>query len=316
MKNKSLLAAILVFCVTFSTMLSAQSDTGLGSYLYYQGLINPAAVGSELLPSMNLAVSKKWVGFPGSPTIQSLNGSFRVGKLDFYNPKMFINDSKMKISDRIGIGLTVNNYSSGPFRNQYASGTYAYHIPLGSSVLSFGLSLAYDHTLLKESDFIPFQTSDPIIDYINESYNRVTTHTGVFWFSETGYIGLSSLNLLDLYKTNGFTDRLRNYWLIAGYFLDLNRTWTMEPIITVCGTESPKISFDAGLRMHYNSTYWVSINYNSQHCIHSRIAINTGRIHILYAFGIHISPVVTYQFGTHEIGVGFNPGLRKRTGNN
>ncbi len=107
----------------------------LGSQYYNnQYIVNPAFAGEGRGLKVNAAYRKLWSGIPGSPLTQNVTVDYGLGK--------------------VGLGLNVNNESSGLLRQTRAVASYAYHLPLdsGRNHLSFGLSLGMMSQRVQEQD--------------------------------------------------------------------------------------------------------------------------------------------------------------------
>jgi type IX secretion system PorP/SprF family membrane protein len=118
-----------------STCALAQLNPYQAIYFQNRYLINPAMAGLDKGFNINLAYQQQWNALPGAPKLQSITTEYQV-------------------TDKVGLGLNIQDEQSGIFRQTRLMGSYAYHLPLGDQdqKLNFGLSLGIN---------------DPRIDYNN-----------------------------------------------------------------------------------------------------------------------------------------------------
>ena len=115
MTTKKLIPYTCTWLLTVMLMLAATCcKAQLNPYqaIYYQNryLANPAMAGVDKGLNINLAYQQQWSSFPGSPKIQSLTTEYQA-------------------TDKVALGLNINDDQSGVFRQTRVMGTYAYHLP-------------------------------------------------------------------------------------------------------------------------------------------------------------------------------------------
>jgi type IX secretion system PorP/SprF family membrane protein len=119
-----------------SPYVSGQSDSAtlsLGYPVYSQYLqnglmINPAYTGTRGSLSTFLSYRMQWMNLPGSPRIQSVS---------LHTP--------MK-NDKVALGVLGQFMNFGSTRSSSIYASYAYHIRLKDSRLSFGLKAGFDRS--------------------------------------------------------------------------------------------------------------------------------------------------------------------------
>ena len=141
MTTKKLTQNILVCFLTLVLIIvAARCKAQLNPYqaIYYQNryLINPAMAGLDKGLNINLAYQQQWSSFPGSPKSQSFATEYQA-------------------TDKVGVGLNINDDQSGVFRQTRVVGSYAYHLPLGeqNQKLNFGVSLGINDSRINYIEY-------------------------------------------------------------------------------------------------------------------------------------------------------------------
>jgi len=110
--------------------LSAQHNIIYRNHQIHQVMVNPATAGSAFVPVAVLSFQKQWLGINQSPSTLIASTSLRIGNLDFYDPKMMINNPLIKSKDQIGLGFGIYSDQNGPLASRGLNLAYAYHIRL------------------------------------------------------------------------------------------------------------------------------------------------------------------------------------------
>src|SRR5579872_6153168 len=115
---------LAVVLIVMSTCCKAQLNPYQAIYFQDRYLANPAMAGLDKGLNINLAYQQQWSSFPGAPKQQSFTAEYQA-------------------TDKVGLGLIVNDEQSGLFRQSRIMGSYAYHLPLNgqNQKLNFGLSV-------------------------------------------------------------------------------------------------------------------------------------------------------------------------------
>jgi len=137
-------------------------------YMLNGFLLNPAVAGSEGYTAVNLTAREQWVGFPEGPGTYALSFQTRVLKKSYISRQASVRRRQRmgSRSGNVGLGGYIFNHRNGAVERIGIKGTYAYHIRLAESQLSFGLSVvAYQYRL--DDDKIRLEYPDDA-----EAYNR------------------------------------------------------------------------------------------------------------------------------------------------
>lgn len=313
---KKYLAAIIALLILSVGKLSAQEELIYNQYHFNYYLVNPAMAGAE--PCSHLMISNKmqWVGMEDFPMTQLLSFKTRVWK-------------------NVGIGAYLYNDRNGYSNRAGGQVTFAYHIPLAKGrsyskkvsydrQLSFGASFKANYFYINTDKLF---ADDPNAQYDNAFVNTsgfgVNANFGIYYKSYGGFVGLSLTNLIpmtaDIYGDKEVPAPLTGF-LFGGYTFDLNRRgdYYIEPMVMLKMNQYLDINMDLNLKFGQEVSkdwgYWVQASYR-----HSWDANNIQslvlmpmcgfRIHgfqLGYAFGLDLNNLVTQNYGTHEIMLGYS----------
>jgi type IX secretion system PorP/SprF family membrane protein len=172
----------MITCLTgFVTSVKAQLNPLSAQYYINQYLINPAFAGADQGLKFNGAYRKLWSNVQGSPLTQNLTADYGFNK--------------------VGLGLNVNNESSGLERQTRVVGTYAYHLKLNENnhQLHFGVSLGFMNQRLENSD-IYGDSGDPLLGQYNDRKTYLDGDFGLAYTSNKLNIQAAIPNLKSLLK--------------------------------------------------------------------------------------------------------------------
>jgi type IX secretion system PorP/SprF family membrane protein len=118
------------------------------------------------------------------------------------------------------------NDKLGPQTNQEVQATYAYHLALKDSKLSFGIRGGIYSQTLNFDLYRAINPDDPLLKSSGkESQIRPDVSMGIFYRKEKYYVGISFSHLIKSTFDFGVTQRspLKNHvYLTGGYFHDIN----------------------------------------------------------------------------------------------
>ena len=125
----------LLLLIAFTTGIKAQQQAQFTQFMYNQLYYNPAYAGVRGMPSLTAIYRNQWMGFQGAP----------ISKLISFNAPLF--------GDRVGIGITAFNQSTGIFNVWEGIMAYSYHIKINEETsLRFGLQGKVTHFGIDFSD--------------------------------------------------------------------------------------------------------------------------------------------------------------------
>jgi type IX secretion system PorP/SprF family membrane protein len=189
----------LLILLIVGQVVHAQQEPSYSQYMFNIFLLNPAAAGADGSASISLTGREQWVGWPGTPKTHSISAQTRVLKNSFIAKALSLRKkfSKRSSSGRVGLGIHIYNDINGPMVRSGMHITYAYHIPLRQSQLSFGITaMPYQFKIQKDELNIDILKSqdDPVINAIEPRY-IVDGNFGVQFTTPLFFAGLSVTDL-------------------------------------------------------------------------------------------------------------------------
>jgi type IX secretion system PorP/SprF family membrane protein len=189
------LCVLILFCgVIFST--KAQQTPVYSQYMMDKFLINPALAGSEGYTTLSFISRQQWLGLQDAPATYSISGQTRLLRNSNITRSLKIRNksTKKSRSGRVGIGANIFSDHNGIFTRTGMQLTYAYHISLYKSQLSFGLSgVGYQYSANK-SNLNPTDPGDNSILQL-KNFAVPDANFGVYYSAQNYYVGLSASQL-------------------------------------------------------------------------------------------------------------------------
>ncbi len=299
---------ILILVLTYPVCINAQQIPLYSQYMMNGFLLNPAVAGSEGYTAVNLTIREQWLGLADAPKTQALSGQSRILKNSFISKNSSIR-RRQRLSSRsgnIGMGGYLFNDSNGPISRTGFQLTYAYHIRMRSSQLSFGLSgLAYQFSI----DDSKINLEDPgDLTYLNaeKSVFIPDANAGVYFSNPKFYAGFSASQLfqsaLRLGEKGYAQYRMkRYYYLTAGYDFDINEELSIEPSFLLKAAENGTYQLDINSKVMYNDEYWGGISYRTGGALIIMGGVRVDKFFFGYAFDYTLSSIMKSTLGSHEI---------------
>jgi len=290
-KNFSKITVIAFVIMLFSAMTSmAQLSPFQAMYYQNKYLINPSMAGLDQGLNVNLGYRQQISSFPGTPVTQTLTADYHA-------------------TDKVGLGININNDKAGLIQQTRIMGTYAYHLPLGGKgeKLNFGLSLGINDPFINTSGVNGDQADIQIADY-NQLKPYVDGDFGIAYTSDHLTVEGAVPNLkATLFSNND--DRIdvdrTTFMTAASYKISLpGNNLTVEPKVMFRGVKGFDNIFDAGVN-------FTMTNYglNFQGIYHSTQNVGFGFGLDQKAFGVSIDynvetgPINAYSSGEFEFGL-------------
>lgn len=300
---------LLVFFNSFSQEESIFNNGYLNPFI-----INPACTGAEYYPVAHLSVKKQWLGISDSPVTFLMAGNLRIGKYDYYDPKGFLNKGPIKLKDRIGLGAAVFQDKDGPLKNTGGVLSYGYHLPINKDDrLSFGLSLIMLHYSLNSSILKPDVFNDPYLFTGNESTFNLNLGTGVYYQSYKYFAGLSVIKVLTgVSNINDPKSVSPSFFLSGGYtFNKTSNSFSFEPSVTIKKLGGSNFFIDGHAKVYIKHYNWAAFTISTSQRINFQIGIKIYKMaYFGYNFESGLGKIASFNFGSHEISLGINLGLR------
>jgi type IX secretion system PorP/SprF family membrane protein len=320
----SQLKYIIIACFLFSMSSKAQQFPIYSQYMMNGFLLNPAVAGHEGYTAINLTVREQWLGLKDAPSTYAISGQTRWLKNSFIFKSKSVRHRRKSMSrgGKVGLGGYIFNDVNGAFSRLGFQGTYAYHITLRRSQLSFGASLVgFQYKLDKSKVRLEDQANADQLFLNTQSKSFITdANLGVYYSDRYLYAGISVQNLFQSYfmfnNRQGAGFKLdRQYLLTAGYRFDLVDFVFIEPSFLFKFNEISVSQTDLNIKLYYKEDYWGGISYRtgsgssvSSESINGRgssmIFMGGARVDKFffgYSFDYTFSSISKNTFGSHEI---------------
>ncbi|TDE02605.1 PorP/SprF family type IX secretion system membrane protein [Flavobacterium hiemivividum] len=279
---------IYTIVLLFTTIVSlAQQDAQFTQYMYNTININPAYAGSRGALSIFALHRAQWVGLNGAPVTNALSVN-----------------TPLKNS-RVGLGLTIINDKIGPVQENMISGDFSYTIPTSDQVsLSFGIKATANLFDLDVAKLNPVDDDPALHDYNNKFSPNIGV--GVYLHSQKAYVGLSVPNFIETnrYDDNEvaiFKEKI-NYYLIAGYILDLNSTLKFKPALLTKLVEGAPLQVDLSGALMFNEKLTIGLSYRWSAAVSAMVGFQiSDAIYIGYGYDLETTRLDNYNSGSHEI---------------
>lgn len=267
----------------------AQQDPMFTHYMYNTLWLNPAYAGSREMLTMTGIHRSQWVGFDGAPQDQTFT---------LHSPLM---------NGKLGLGMTLMSDRIGPTRSSVAALDFAYHLKLSEkSKLSFGLKgllNIYNNnlsalTLDQGNDASFAQNVQSVLPNVG---------TGVYYYRERFYLGLSTPKLLE----NQFTasgsapasKEQRHFFMIMGGVMDLTSTLKLKPTMFIKATNGAPIQGDFTASLLIKDKFSVGAMYRTGDGAGALIGYNiTPQLLLGYSYDWSLANTSgKYNSGSHEL---------------
>jgi len=297
---------ILVMLACSLGTVSAQHQAMFTQYMFNATAINPATVGSHETLSLTVLAREQWVGIEGAPSTQTLalHAPMNQDK---------IAAGVLVMRDRIGVSSQTAMFLSGAYRILFAKSTLSMGIQLGFSQYNADLSL--------------LDPNNPDLDASIRTDNRSSflpnVGTGLYYYSDRFYLGVSAPLLLNNFVDNDFgdiqteavnnrPDLERHYFAMAGYVFDLSPSLKFRPSTLMKMVEGAPVEFDFNANFLFDDVLWLGVSYRSFDSVSGLIEIQASdAFRIGYAYDFTVSDLGQFTSGSHELMINYRFSFRK-----
>jgi len=314
---KSSLLAIIIF-VFIALNSNAQQVPLYSQYMMNGFLLNPAVAGSEGYTAINITAREQWLGIKNAPKTQAVSGQTRLLKNSYISKGASIK-KRQRMSSRsgkVGLGGYVFNDKNGAINRTGIQFSYAYHIRMRRSQLSFGLSaIAYQFFI--DNNSIVFETQDNFYDFAEKSIFIPDAAVGVYYTDPNLYAGISVTQVFQSalrLGEKGYAEykMQRYYYTIAGYDIIINDYFTIEPSFLLKTTSNFSYQLDINTKFVFNEEYWAGISYRTGGAIILMGGVKVDKYFFGYAFDYSLSSIQRRTYGSHEFMIAVNFGDNAR----
>ena len=136
---------------------------------------------------------------------------------------------------------------------------------------------------------------------------------GVFYFTDTYYVGLSAPNLFsskhieERSGINAFGKENTHAFLTGGYVFDLSDSFKLKPAFMSKFVKGSPVTLDLSANVLYNDQFELGASYRFGDAVSALMNVQVAKsIRVGYAYDYTISNMGQFNSGTHEIFLLFN----------
>ena len=296
----------ILFLICFSVEIQAQQVPLYSQYMMNGFLLNPAVAGSEGYTAINLTAREQWLGLKDAPKTHALSGQTRLLKNSYISRSASVR-KRQKLSSRsgkVGLGGYVFNDKNGPIDRTGMQLSYAYHIRMQQSQLSFGLSGLFYQFAVDQSK-IRFEERDEFFDFASKTIFIPDANAGIYYSDPKLFAGFSASQLFQSalrLGEKGYAEyrMKRYYYLMAGYDITVNPTLTIEPSFLLKANENMVWQADMNTKFIFNEEYWAGLSYRTGGALIFMGGVKVGKYLFGYAFDYTLSSIMKHSYGSHE----------------
>ena len=299
---------IAILFLIFTAGIKAQQLPLYSQYMFNKFLLNPAVAGSDGYTSINLTAREQWLGIDNSPKTHSLSYQTRILKRSYIIKSTSVKKKVYRPSTggRVGVGGYVFDDRNGLVSRTGFQLTYAYHIWLDETQLSFGLSGTAFQFRINDEELTFFDQSEPLLSGdLRKTIFVPDANAGVYLLNYRYHVGFSVAQLFQSYLkvgTAGLSDyrMLRHYYLSAGYIFPLQNEFSLEPSILIKTTEELLYQIDFNAKLQYKNDYWIGLSFRTAGAVVLLAGIRLDKFYFGYAFDYTLSNIMKHSIGSHE----------------
>jgi type IX secretion system PorP/SprF family membrane protein len=286
---------LLLLSTIFNVCLG-QQDPSFTHYMFNTMYYNPGFAGAEGVTKFTALHRSQWAGYEpsfgdgGAPTSQIISMTSPLNKI------------------RSGVGAFIVNDRLGALNNLEAQVSYAYHLALKDTKLSFGLKAGmYSQTL--DFDLYRFiDRDDPLLkDQVGKtSQIRPDLAAGLFMHREKYYVGVSFNHLIKSTFDFGVSQRSTlepHMYVTGGYFYQVNFDLRLQ-FSTLIRSDFTKTSFDVGGLAYYKDKMWGGLSFRQSEAAIVMLGyslLKDGALKVGYGMDVIVKDREAKQPLSHEI---------------
>jgi len=316
---KKITTLLVAASLGLSTFSYAQQDPQFTQFMNVKQTFNPAVVGTSGSMCFDALYRQQWVNFPGAP---------KTGVFCFNMPLPNL---------PIGVGLTIMNDQIGFQNTLEARVAAAYHITIGTGILSIGLDGGIYQSKINGTYIAPTNAYDPSIPGNNTSVgsnnpniNKLNPDIGggiYYTIPNKVYIGVSSTHLSDetlnggtgtgsaINPTTGLKystvytlayDVARHYYITGGYTFNLRNGEDALQTNVLVKTDAASTQLDVNATYMYKKMIGLGLSYRVQDAVAPMLVYKAPfGLRLCYSYDVTTSKIKGYSAGTHEISIGY-----------
>lgn len=277
--------------------LKSQAQLDPFQSMYYQNryLLNPALAGATSGLNVNTNYRQQWSVFPGTPKTELVTGDYAV-------------------TEKVGVGLNINDDQSGIIRTTKILGSYAYHLQLNndnSRHLNFGLSLGINNSRV-DWNKVSGDISDEEISVYNQLKPYIDGDLGIAYTDKSllvsGMVPNLSSTFLKASDSRFYADQLLFIGAVAykykiGMQADYNNI-TLEPMLAYRLVRGYQDIIDAGVNLAINN-YGLNLQamYHTSQNMTLGVGMDVKNVMLMFNYNIETGPLSKFTNGVFEFGL-------------
>jgi type IX secretion system PorP/SprF family membrane protein len=293
----------------------AQQLPRFSQYYSNEFLVNPSVAGCDGRTVLNFAARKQWMGFSNfTPSSYLLSLQGRILKRS-YSLKSGLNGNNYRKGSkgRVGLGGIIYHDLNGAIERTGGQFSYAYHLFIENSQLSFGLTgNVFQYRINQERAQLKDPDSDPLNGLLGKSTLVPDAGVGINYMTEKYHIGVAVAQVfqskLKIGNSADFQSAdeirlLRHYFLLADYRFSIarNTDWEIEPSTIILFNEMLMIQSDLTLKAYYKQQYWFGISGRTSGDLIVMAGLKFHNYYFGYSYDYGFNGISRYTYGSHEI---------------
>ena len=245
--KKILLLILSVLSVT--TIVSAQQDPQFSQNMFNKLANNPGFAGSRGNISTSVLHRSQWMGFGDDGGAAASTQNFSI---DAELPFLYG-----------GVGLNIVKDNIAEFSNLGLQASYAYRTELGVGQIGMGMSVGMYQSGINGGALKPAKSGDAAIPTGEVKGSSLDIGAGIYYNTQDVYVGLSSAHMTEPtveWSDGQDFDLVRHYFLIAGYYHELNPVLSLNPSIYL-KSDGATSQLDINTNLIYNNRMWGGVSY-------------------------------------------------------
>ncbi|MBA7547047.1 hypothetical protein ES705_39449 [subsurface metagenome] len=312
---------IIILTLYFgSGLVKAQQLPLYSQYMMNGFLLNPAVAGSDGFTTFNLTTREQWVGFENAPRTHAFSIQTRILKRSFILKGTPVKRRVYKPSTkgRVGVGGYIFNDKNGLVNRTGIQLTYAYHIWLEETQLSFGLSGSAFQFRVNDAELTFFDPREPLLSGgLRKVIYMPDANFGMYLLNNKYSAGFSVTQLFQSalkFGNQSFDDyrMLRHYYLMGAYRFDLNINYQLEPSVLIKTTEQLLFQTDINCKIYYKNSYWAGLSFRTSGALIAMAGVRVNQFYFGYAFDYTLTRIRKHSFGSHEVMIALKLGDNAR----
>lgn len=317
------LKQLIIICIIYPASIQAQQLPRYSQYVLNEFLVNPSIAGVDGRTSLNFVGRKEWIGFaPNTPETYSLSTQTRILKSkSSIKSNAFGRVFKGGSKGRVGLGLNVFSDNNAAIKQTGIQLTYAYHLFIQNTQLSFGLSGTLQQYKISKDEARLKDQSDALYALLGRGTLIPDASFGVSLMDPKFHIGLSVSQLFQSkvkFSSSELIDSLsikRHYFFLFSYRSEFirNKKWEYEPSFVIRTNEHFRTLSDFTIKFFYDRTYWFGLSARTSGEAIILMGLKYNNCYFGYSFDYGFSRMARFSKGSHELTLSakFGDGTRR-----